>query len=477
MKRPRILVLGAGPAGLAAAVRLASRDRFDVTVLERAPAVGGNAGSFELEGLPVDFGSHRLHPSCPPAILADIREMLGEDLLLRPRHGRIRLGGRWIHFPLKPLDLAFGVPPWIAFGVVSDWVRKGAGQDGGGTAGQDRTETFADVLERGLGRTICREFYFPYALKIWGLPPCELDAEQARRRVSAGSVGTLLRKVASAIPGFRPARQGQFYYPRQGFGQISEAYRARAAALGARVVTGADVQAIAVKGGRVTHAAVGAGGGESHACDLMLSTIPVPSLVRLFAPPAPDAVITAVRSLRSRAMVLVYLVLETDRFTEFDAHYFPEPGVRITRVSEPKNYGLTERPGLTVLCAELPCAVGDEAWQKSTEDLGALVVDALGAAGLPVRCAVRHVAVRRLPHAYPVYSRGYRRHLDTVEGWLGAVEGIVTFGRQGLFVHDNTHHTLAMAYAAAECVDDEGRFDGEAWANHRKRFESHVVED
>jgi phytoene dehydrogenase-like protein len=76
----------AGPAGLAAAFNLARRGWRDVTVFERADRVGGNAGSFVIDGIPVDFGSHRLHPVCPPAILADLRALLGDDWLDRPRH-------------------------------------------------------------------------------------------------------------------------------------------------------------------------------------------------------------------------------------------------------------------------------------------------------------------------------------------------------------------------------------------------------
>ena len=33
------------------------------------------------------------------------------------------------------------------------------------------------------------------------------------------------------------------------------------------------------------------------------------------------------------------------------------------------------------------------------------------------------------------------------------------------------------AYAAADCLDDEGRFDRARWGEHRKVFETHVVED
>ncbi len=88
-------------------------------VLERASRVGGNAGSFVIDGIPVDFGSHRLHPVTPPAVMADIRALLGDDLLDRPRHGRIRLRGRWVHFPLKPVDLLTRLPPAFMAGVMS----------------------------------------------------------------------------------------------------------------------------------------------------------------------------------------------------------------------------------------------------------------------------------------------------------------------------------------------------------------------
>ena len=101
----------------------------------------------------------------------------------------------------------------------------------------------------------------------------------------------------------------------------------------------------------------------------------------------------------------------------------------------------------------------------------------LRTAGLPVQCRVRQVTVRRLPQAYPIYTKSYREHFDRLDRWVGAVDGILTFGRQGLFAHDNTHHTLAMAYAAEECVSDSGVIDRGRWADHRREFESHVVED
>ncbi|MBI2833927.1 MAG: FAD-dependent oxidoreductase [Acidobacteria bacterium] len=465
----RIVVLGAGPAGLAAAYQLATRG-FDVTVIERSAVVGGNAGSFELDGLRVDYGSHRLHPACPRPILDDIRAMLRADLLDRPRHGRIRLHGRWLHFPLKPADLMLHVTPQFALGVLADMAVT--------PARRNRVETFASVLEQNLGRTICREFYFPYAEKIWGLPAEDLAVEQARRRVAAGSLAKMARRVLSAIPGLKPAGSGRFFYPRKGYGQISEAYYEAATRAGADVHLGESLQRVEVDRHRASAVVTSAASGEPrYRATQVLSTIPLPVLARAITPEAPAGVLHAADALRYRSMILIYLVLDADRFTEFDAHYFPGKDVPITRLSEPKNYGLTNLAGTTALCAELPCAVGDASWVAGDDELAAMLVDALAKVGLRVSARVRRVVTRRLTHAYPIYTRTYQADFDVVDRFVASVEGIVTFGRQGLFAHDNTHHTLAMAYAANDCLDDEGRLDRAKWADARRSFESHVVED
>lgn len=470
--RPSFVVLGGGPAGLAAAYKLSQRGWHDVTVLERGAQVGGNAGSFIIDGIPVDFGSHRLHPVCPPAVMADIRALLGDDLLDRPRHGRIRLRGRWVHFPLKPFDLVAHLPPGFIAGVAMDAIRKPFAEPGA-------QPSFASILEHGLGRTICRDFYFPYAQKIWGLAPSDLDPEQAKRRVGSGSLGKMVKRVVSALPGMpKQPGAGRFFYPRHGYGQISDALHRAAAAAGATVHLQSNVTAVIAERGRVRGVEVVVGG-ETRVLPAthVLSTIPVTVLSRLVRSDGPPVPQEATRKLQQRSMVLVYLSLNADRFTEFDAHYFPETAIRISRLSEPKNYSLTTAPGRTVLCAELPCSQDDAEWSMTAQELGALVTRDLEHAGLGPVPPVRDVRTHRLPHAYPLYTRGYRESLDILDRWIAGIDGLVTFGRQGLFAHDNTHHTMAMAYALVECLRQDGSFDHGSWALARKSFEAHVVED
>jgi protoporphyrinogen oxidase len=110
-------------------------------------------------------------------------------------------------------------------------------------------------------------------------------------------------------------------------------------------------------------------------------------------------------------------------------------------------------------------------------ELGQRVQEDLRRAGLPVQAAVREVVTRRLRQAYPIYLSGFEAHLYPLLDWLDCVPRLLTFGRQGLFAHDNTHHALYMGSAAAACLQPDGTFDDARWHAYRREFEKHVVED
>ena len=452
-----VVVLGGGPAGLAAAWR-AARSGRSVLLLERAPAVGGMAASFEVAGVRVDTGSHRLHPATPPPVLGLLRELLGDDLQTRARNGRLRVYDRWVGFPLRPAELARTLPPAALLRIGRDAATRPF-------ARPDPT-SYASLLVSTLGPELYNALYGPYAEKLWGLPGRDIDAEQARRRVTTGGLWGIARRLV------RRDRSGQgrvFFYPRRGFGQIVDVLADAAAAAGASVETGTEVTAVRPDSDGVE---VSTADGRTVRAGHVLSTVPLPVLARLAGGPLTPT------GLAFRAMVLVYLVHTGGRWTPHDAHYLPGPRTRVTRLSEPANYRVSrdDPADRTVLCAEIPCTVGDPVWTSTPDDLAERVRDGLRSSGLPpVR--LDGVEVRRLPHVYPVYEIGYVDRLRPLNAWVDGLDRVTTFGRLGLFAHDNTHHAMAEALDAVAALRPDGTRDPASWAAARTRFAAHVVED
>ena len=461
-----VLVVGGGPCGLAAALGAARRGR-SVRLLEASDHLGGMAASFEVAGQRVDHGSHRLHPSAPPPVRALLDELLGADLQERRRNGRLHLAGRsvsraslrasergvWVRFPLQAPDLIRSVPIGIGARIATDLVT--------GPLRHARDDSYAEFVRAGLGPTALATFHGPMATKLWGRDPARLSAELARRRIAVNGGGRLVRRIAR---GSRPAGR-TFLYPRLGYGEVVD--RLADAAVAAGVVVDRSTAVGALTTGAAPQATLT--DGRCIEAGRVLWTAPLDALSSVVAdgPAAPQ--------LEHRGLVLVYLALDEDRYSEVDAHYVPDAAVAFARLSEPKNYRTGPDPaGRTVLCAEVPATAGDATWSMDDGELGDLVVDDMRRLGLRIP-PVTAVAVRRQPRVYPVLEVGADDR-DTALAWSDTLTGVTVLGRQGLHVADNLHHVLDMALAAAGCLAADG-WDAPRWAAERQRFEAFVVDD
>jgi protoporphyrinogen oxidase len=443
-----VVIVGGGPAGLAAAYRLSRASVSSVTVhlVERAPRPGGLAAGFQHGAYTLDFGPHRLHTAVHPAVLADLRELLGDSLDLKRRRGRIRLGGRYLPYPVGPRTLVGLGGGRLARLLVGFAAAK--------LSSHPTAASYEAAIVGRLGRPLYDEFYAPYAEKVWGRPGGDIDVEQADRRVNQRGLADLLRLAVGRGPG------RSYFYPRQGFGRIPAAY---AEALAKRPSVQLDCSTLVERIAWHERRAVGLtwrtdAATSSAPLDHLVWSAPLPELIRRLDPPPPADVAAAAAHLRYRALVLVYVVLDRERVGMADTYYFPEPQFPFNRVIEQKNFSPAMTPsGQTVLGLDIACDAQDATFSASDDDLQAWLVPHLERAGLARRQDVREVFSRRFRAAYPVYVRGSAERFARVMAWLEPLDNLWLIGRQGLRLHNNTHHSLVMGYRAADAILEDGR--------------------
>ncbi|MGQ0624759.1 MAG: protoporphyrinogen/coproporphyrinogen oxidase [Sporichthyaceae bacterium] len=445
-----LLILGAGVAGLAAAWRASARG-LSVVVLDHADHVGGLAASFQIAGMDVDYGSHRLPAALPTGVAADLAILLGGDLQTRVRRARVHTGGAWVDLGGSGAQFRRRLSRPLLAAMVRDRVlergRRGA------------VSNYAEAMRPHVGRTVYTQVHEPYARKIWGLAPERLEAVHARQ-------------IVSVDPPWRPYGKNPdaFCYPRRGFGQIATALDRHAREAGAQIMLGTAVGSISPTFGSVsvlTH------GGAEFTAQHAFSTLPLPQLARLTRPGPPLSAIETATRLRFRAMLLVYLVHRGGRWTPYDAHHFPAADTPVLRVCEPANFrdSADDPADRSVICAELPCAAGDELWSSDDSELAHVVSKTATRYGLP-ELATDDVVVHRSAAFYPLYQVGLDPDLHGLDAWLRRIPSVTSFGRFGLNFHDNTDHALMLAREAVDALGPDGAFDHPRWEQGSARVDA-----
>ena len=442
----RVAILGGGACGTTAAWHLA-RAGAEVTVLEREPRVGGLCGTEERDGFRFDFGGHRFI-SKSRALEALVRELVGEDLLLRTRSSAVLHAGRRFRYPLE----------------LDDVVRNAGVVDGAASlasyARQRLTPRRADVsfedwVVQRFGRRLYDAFFGPYTHKLWGIPPTEISSDWAAQRISLPSLGDVALRLLGLKYGGARTYARRYWYPRLGIGQIFERMAAVAERHGARFRLGARVTGLERgRDGQVRAVRFsGPRGDEELRCDAVISTLSLPLLARMLGGAAlPSDIARAAGRLRFRAIRLVHLLLDRAEFSPHTWLYVSEPHYRIARIQEPRRRSPhMAPPGRTSLMLELPCDVGDDLWSASDDDVTALCLDELRRLGFGdvARDLGGHFS-SFVEEGYPIYHLDYRAVRQRVLAWCAETPNAVSVGRQGAFRYVFMDTAMEMGVAAAE---------------------------
>jgi protoporphyrinogen oxidase len=204
-----LTILGGGPAGLGLAF-YAHRADVSFVLFERSEELGGMCRTLRHGEHLYDCGAHRFHDR-DPEITRDLVELMGEDLLTVDAPSRICDRGRFINFPPTPLNVLLSCRPGEAGRIGLELMR---------VRWRPRScVSFKDFAVSQFGETLSRRLLLNYSEKLWGLPADELSPDIATRRLQGMTLHSLLLELI--VPGREATHiDGQFLYPRRGYGQI-----------------------------------------------------------------------------------------------------------------------------------------------------------------------------------------------------------------------------------------------------------------
>ena len=277
LKDRKVVVIGAGPAGLTAAYAL-MKAGVRASVLEAEAWVGGHARTAERGGFLFDVGGHRFFTR-----IAEVQriwdEVMDRGFLRVARLSRILYRGRLYHYPLKPFEALRQMGLFESAWVISSYLRKQLFP-------LAEEKTLEQWMINRFGPRLFLMFFRTYTEKVWGMPCSEIGAEWAAQRIKGLTLWGALRG-AFFKGGRRPRSLAEaFEYPERGPGMLWTRMARIVTQAGQQLRLERPVVRVRREGFRVASVTVRhAGLEEDHAGTDFLASMPLPELVLALDPP------------------------------------------------------------------------------------------------------------------------------------------------------------------------------------------------
>ena len=443
-----ILIIGAGPAGLTAAYEL-SKHGHTGTILEADDVVGGIARTVERDGYRFDIGGHRFFTKVRQ-IEELWDEMLGEEMLRRPRMSRIYYGGKFYDYPLRATNALKNMGFIRAGTCMLSYFKARVFRN-------KNPRNYQEWVTNQFGAKLFNMFFKSYTEKVWGIPCTEIGADWAAQRIKGLSLGEAVRNAlfGQKRGGIVKTLINEFRYPKYGPGQLWENCAKTLESKGWKIRFKTKVVGAKLENGRVTSLTVKdeSGRTEELPADHVFSSMPLRSLLRGMTPQPPQPVIDAANALSYRDFLTVVLVIDKDELFPDNWIYIHAPEVRMGRIQNFKSWSPYMVPDQTKTCLGLEYFVneGDDLWSMRDDELVKLGYEELQRIRLADGPLVKGYVVR-MPKAYPVYDTGYQQRLDVIRAFLEPIENLYCIGRNGQHRYNNQDHSMATAIIAARNV-------------------------
>ena len=502
------IIIGAGPAGLTAAIEMLRKTSIKPIVLEEASVVGGISRTVNYKGNRMDIGGHRFFskdesimnwwtsvlplqakPSSDDILLNLEKEYAkqGPDpekedrvMLIRRRISRIFYRKKFFNYPVTLSadaisKMGFFTTLKCGLGFLLAKINK------------RKENSLEDFYINRFGKPLYSMFFKNYTHKVWGKEPKELDADWGAQRVNglslASIIKNLLRRKNKSIgqEGVEKSLIEQFIYPKFGPGQLWECVADEIKHLGGTILMNTRATAINCENGMVKSVIVTGKDSEKQAidCDYLLSSMPVKDLISSFRGiEVPTRVMDIAIALPYRDFITVGILVNElaiknrSKYASFNNRipdtwiYIQEDSVRLGRLQIFNNwspYMVADYKSTVWIGLEYFCNEGDDLWSKSNEEFKKFAIDELIKIGyISSSNDVIDSHIEKVKKAYPAYFGTYHQ-LPEVIDWIDGIDNLFCIGRNGQHRYNNMDHSMMTAMEAIDCITSNSTDKSKIW--------------
>ena len=463
----KVLIMGGGPAGLAAG-KILTDSSAKCVVFEKDDGVGGLSRTHSHNGFLFDLGGHRFFTK-KNELDEFIKRLMVDELINVQRSSKIYFINKYFEYPPTIMNAFMGLGPAISTEVFFSFLREKL------RIHKKPAVTLEDWVVSQFGRKMFELFFKNYTEKVWGVPCSRISAEWGAQRIKGLSVWSTLihalRKVVKS-DGHDIGQKGtetslieQFLYPKFGPGQMWDEVARRIKEKGGEIYTGCRATRLITDGWNVkaveTSNSTG-DRGETFEGDYFFSTAPVQEIMRSFDVAPPKNVLEVSDGLVYRDFITVGLLLRSLRISDENATgrelirdnwiYIQEPDVLLGRLQIFNNWSpfMVADPANVWLGLEYFCDESDELWNLSDDRMVKLATEELIKIGIIDGAEVLDSTVLRMEKTYPAYFGTYERFAEIREH-VDKYGNVFLIGRNGMHRYNNQDHSMLTAMMA---VDD-----------------------
>lgn len=453
----KVIIMGAGPAGLAAGLKLSEDPEFEVIIYETENQVGGLSRTLDYKGNKIDIGPHRFFSKSDS--ITNFWKDIDKNLLTKDRLTRIYFANKFFDYPINLscktiFNLGLIKTAKIGISYLKSFLFPIKNE-----------KNLEDFFINRFGKELYQLFFKDYTEKVWGIPCNQIEPEWGVQRIKEISVSkTILHALKKSIYPFKKSNKNDktslvdyFYYPEDGAGEMFKKIASKLKSQGGKIFTEKKIISIKRNNEKIEEVTIQDLNTDkitTEKADYFISSIPVKDLINGIEN-IPDSISEIANNLIYRDLIVLGLQFNKfkNRFLYDNWIYLQDKNIQAGRMEIYNNFSLKmlENNDDIWIGLEYFCNENDAMWTKTNEELIDMGIQELAKIGIFDAKDFIDGTSYKIKKAYPAYFGSYNS-FGKIRKFVDSLENLFLIGRNGMHRYNNMDHSIMCGFTAAENI-------------------------